>query len=592
MDVTARLKLIADMQSGVDKAKAEMAALKAHAKTQGKGMSEGLFGELGKGAKENIGELGGVLKGALGLGSIVAVAETFKTSMEAYDALGDTATKLGESAESLQRVGYAAKLSGSSLEEVAGAVLKLEKNLGDAENSKASEALERYGFSAQKIMGMPLEQKILAFAEAFDGARQSGAGYNDLLNLMGKTSGGLIPLFQEGAEGIKAMFGDAMVIDDAGVKRLGEMNDAFDGMIMKMKALTAESVILGDQTLKMVGNLAGGQKDWFLGVMSALGQGKGMTFKDQFDLLFGRTDKQKEENDAAIAEAEAKKKKQQEARDKQAQAIQESRDKANDKSQTTEWGKADDILNKIRKSEIAALPEGERLGAISGQIEQLYGTMDSLGAKAYAKNAQGLKEWVDDLKIVAEVQKKVEDIQAYEKALNLISKIRDAEKDRATLNAKLRDDAAEQARKTAEHREDFADRARTQAMDLLPDDRKRAALIEDLKRQLGGGSLGDLRKQIEQKTTSGDLEGASRLEKRYSKAIDDAKGAAALGDGQMSQRVGGAQNLINILTGKGPNQLGERQVDLLKDVIGVLNEIKDKTGTGSGLGNGLEDLTF
>lgn len=592
MDVTARLKLIAEMQGGVDKAKAEMAALKAHAKAHGKGMSEGLFGELGKGAKDNFTEIGGAMKAALGIGSVVAIAETFKASMEAYDALGDTATKLGESSEALQRVDYAAKLSGSSMEGVASAVLKLEKNLGDLENTKAREALERYGLTVEGVMSLPLDQKLLAYADAFGKARADGTGYTDLLTMMGKSAGELIPLLEEGSDGIKAMFGDAMVIDDAGVKRLGEMNDAFDGMIMKMKALTAESVILGDQTMKMIGNLAGGQKDWFTGIMSALGQGKGMSFKDQLDLLLGRVDQQKEDNDAAVAEAEKKKQELQKTREEKAKRMQENSDKAAAAKTDTEMGKAQGLLDKIRKSEIAALPEGERLGAFEKQIEDIYATMDSLGGKAYAKNEQGLTSWAAALELVAQQTKKAEDIQAWEKVLGIISKVRDAEKERATLNAKLRTDAAENARKTEEHRADFTDRARSQAMDLLPDERKRAALVEDLKRQLAGGTLGDLRKEIESKTNAGDLESASRLEKRYTRAIDDAKGAAALGDGQMGQRVGGAQNLINILTGKGANQLGERQVDLLKDVLGVLKEIKDGSGKGSGLGSGIEDLIF
>ena len=58
----------------------------------------------------------------------------------------------------------------------------------------------------------------------------------------------------------------------------------------------------------------------------------------------------------------------------------------------------------------------------------------------------------------------------------------------------------------------------------------------------------------------------------------------------MAQRVGGAQNLINILTGKGANQLGERQLDTLKDVLGVLTQIRDKSDKDKPLT--VEDLYF
>lgn len=317
-------------------------------------------------------------------------------------------------------------------------------------------------------------------------------------------------------------------------------------------------------------------------------QANGGFFKNMMRFNEEHVQKRHKEEEEAKQKAEELQKQ----RDERGKRMREMGEESKVKVLEGGYSKEQDLKNKIRKSEIDAMPEAERIAAFTQQIQEIFATMDSLGGKAYAKNEQGLQAWAADLKIVAEVSKKEADVAAWEKVLGIILQVRDIEKERVNLHTKQFEEAAENARKSEEHRQDFAEKARTQVMDLLPDDRKRAALIEDLKRQLGGGSLGDLRKEIAKMTDAGNIEGASRLEKRYSRAIEDAKGAAALGDGQMSQRVGGAQNLINILTGKGANQLGERQVDLLKDVLGVLNEIKEKTGTSSGLGNGLEDLTF
>ena len=585
MDITARLKLIADMQGGVDKYKAEIAKLKEHAKKEGKGLGAG----LSEGVKENVSELGGVLKGALGVGSVVAVAESVREAMEAYDAIGDTATKLGESAETVQRVGYAAKLSGSSIEGLAAAFLKLEKNTGDEETTKAREALERYGLSVDQVMSMPLDQKILAYSEAFERARAGGSGYKDLLDMMGKSAGELIPLLMEGKEGIQEMFGAAVVIDDAGVKRLGEMNDAFDGMVMKMKALTAETVILGDQFLKLFENLGSGLTDYLSSFLS------GQSIGSATDTIFGHVFAQADDNEAAIKEAEEKQKKLQEQREARAKAMQEQSDKAVALKRGNEQTKAEDMLDKIRKSEIAAMPEGERLGALDERIQAIYATMDKLGGQAYEKNQRGLEAWAASLELVAQQSGKVEDIQAWEKVLAIVSKVRDAEKERTTLNSKLRDDAAKTAEDREKQQRSFKDSASSDVLAMLPDKQKREAILAEMKGifERDGLKSGDLRgldAKIRQAQSSGDLERAAELEKDRRRILSDAKSAAQLGDGQMAQRVGGAQNLINILTGKGANQLGERQLDTLKDVLGVLTQIRDKSDKDKPLT--VEDLYF
>lgn len=157
----------------------------------------------------------------------VAVA-TLRNVAGRFDEISDAADKMGESTDVIQRVGFAAAQSGSSIDEVASSFLRLEKSLGDVENSGAREALANLGITAESLSALPLDQKILVFAAAFEKARASGTGVNDIMTLLGKSAGNLIPLFSQGEDAIKGMLQDAPVLASEAVDALSLLNDEMD----------------------------------------------------------------------------------------------------------------------------------------------------------------------------------------------------------------------------------------------------------------------------------------------------------------------------------------------------------------------------
>ena len=203
----------------------------AKARGEAKKFRDQLKSDSGKGGGMGslLGGAGDAIKGMLPAVGVAAIVSGTRAILSEMDDLADASLRLGESTETLQRVQYASKiLAGVDLDGVTGSFLKLEKALGDVENAAASKALENYGVSAESLTRLPLDEKMIVLAEAFQKARADGTGYNDLLALLGKSAGDLIPLLEQSGETLRSTFDGAPVIDEATVQRMAEMNDKLE----------------------------------------------------------------------------------------------------------------------------------------------------------------------------------------------------------------------------------------------------------------------------------------------------------------------------------------------------------------------------
>lgn len=171
------------------------------------------------------GGIGGQLAGALSFG---AIAAGLKNAIDKGDQLQDLANRFGVAAESLQRVGNAASLSGGSIEEVAGAMNKLARNAGEAisGNKTMEEAFTRIGLSVSDLKSMTPDQIFLALSKS---VQQGGGSLQDFANaqeLAGRGAAGLMELLRMGPEAIMAN-GEAMgVWSGDTIQQLSNASDA------------------------------------------------------------------------------------------------------------------------------------------------------------------------------------------------------------------------------------------------------------------------------------------------------------------------------------------------------------------------------
>ena len=256
LEATMRLE-ISQLQTALAKSSAEVAKFKANLKKEGAGLGDSLFG----GIQRQFGDL-------LPAMGIAAAVGGFKAITNSMDDLADTALRLNESTEMIQRVTHASEiLAGVNAEGLTKSFLKLEKSLGDLENEAATKALNDLGISAEKLAAAPLDEKVLMMSDAFQKARATGTGYNDILDLLGKSAGELIPMFMQTRETIQGMFDDAHIVPDEEVQRLAALNDQIDGFVSKLNGwgteITAGVVSWTQQIREGLGGYTGVTSEFF-----------------------------------------------------------------------------------------------------------------------------------------------------------------------------------------------------------------------------------------------------------------------------------------------------------------------------------------
>ena len=168
--------------------------------------------------------------------TVAGFGASIKSALQQADDIADLKISLNETAESLQRVDFAAQQMASvGVKDVANAILRLERNLGDLQSTTAGDALANLGVTAEQLARLPLEEKIVALSRAFQQARETGTGVDAVMDLLGRSGANLIPMLGQTEEALRDMFANAPVVADELIDRMAILNDQFDGLVAKSK---------------------------------------------------------------------------------------------------------------------------------------------------------------------------------------------------------------------------------------------------------------------------------------------------------------------------------------------------------------------
>lgn len=253
--------------------------------------------------------LGGALRGAfagglaaLGTGSIIS---GFKQLIDKFDRVGDLAKQLDTSAESVQRLGMMAKLSGADVETIAKAMNRVNRQLAEGEGV---DVFKKLGINIRDYMALDVDGQIIMLAEAFQRAQASGTGLAEAYDLFGKSAAELLPLLSSNTEALRK-FASEEVVSDEQIAKIQDLNDEFD----RLKEKTSRAAM--SATVESVNNISRGWEyllqlirefDGEKGAVDAwlTEQAQGMLEKDQKkDDAQNEKEKRKE---AAAATAEIK----------------------------------------------------------------------------------------------------------------------------------------------------------------------------------------------------------------------------------------------------------------------------------------------
>lgn len=353
------------------------------------------------------------IRAMLPAAGVAAIVGGVRQIIGEMDDLADTALKLNEGTETLQRVGYVAGLSGSSLDAVAASALKLEKALGEVENKKAAEALANLGITGERLASMPLDDKLIALADAFQQARTTGTGYNDLLALMGKSAGDLIPLLSASGEELRGMFAEAPVLADSAVQGMAALNDEVDAFITRSKSGFGALIAMGGGLLDMLGGASFGD------AFGTSDDAAAAAAKRDRDRQTQAAAQEQARLEAALAaerkEAEAEALKQQEEKQKRLERIAE-------------------LQESVTRQEIARLDPADQLVQLTELQRQKIDEMRAAGGLFFDATVEGMAKFAQ-----AQAQNgsagAEETLRRYQEVLRIQQQI-------TSLNNGLRDEAA------------------------------------------------------------------------------------------------------------------------------------------------------
>jgi hypothetical protein len=210
-----------------------------------KGIKDGERG-IG-GLKKTLGEFGTVLAEAFAIKEIV---EFGREILEQADVLAKQSQALSVSAAELQGWQFAAKLSGSSAEEFNAAFTKFNRNVAEAAKGTgpAAAAFKSLGVNIKDSTG-----KVGQPIELLDGVADGLVAMQDpakrteaIMALFGKSGARLLPLFLEGADGIKKLRAEVKELgaefDESFLEDAQEVNDNVDRLKTGFRGLAIQGL--------------------------------------------------------------------------------------------------------------------------------------------------------------------------------------------------------------------------------------------------------------------------------------------------------------------------------------------------------------
>lgn len=164
------------------------------------------------------------------------VKDSYKDMYEEFGNINDQADRMDMGAESVQRLAVMAKLSGTDINTVAKALRNVELALYDVENTKAQEALDKLGISANSFFRDTPEEQIMKLADGFAKAQEAGSGLPELMDLMKKAGPEMMPMLKMERDTLREI-SQMKVIPESQLKSADEMADKIELAAEKAKIL-------------------------------------------------------------------------------------------------------------------------------------------------------------------------------------------------------------------------------------------------------------------------------------------------------------------------------------------------------------------
>jgi hypothetical protein len=168
---------------------------------------------------------------------VTALVNWGKEAVEAAGATLDLANKTGLSTDTIQRMAYVAKQTGSDVETFTRAAFMLGVNV-----EKGQGAIEGLGLSFEQLRRMQPDQQFVAVVKALEDMEDPQERNRIAVQLFGKAAQEILPSI---AEGYTQIAESATVAERAQLEAVDRATDAWDAFVQNFK--TSVAAFLGDQ---------------------------------------------------------------------------------------------------------------------------------------------------------------------------------------------------------------------------------------------------------------------------------------------------------------------------------------------------------
>ena len=202
------------------------------------------------------------LRGAVGGVAAVMGMMGVQAFFDKAGRINDLSVKFGASAESIQRLQYAADQSGTNVEMLASAMQRGERSAAGAGRAggELAKAFETLGMSASDFISMSLEERMVAIGNAYAGSSNKAETLAAMVKVLGRSAGELVVLFGEGGDAIKQMMDEATVASSDAIGKIDEMGDKVGMLFNDMFAWGAWAF----------GHILDWTEKWYIGIAAVV----------------------------------------------------------------------------------------------------------------------------------------------------------------------------------------------------------------------------------------------------------------------------------------------------------------------------------
>ena len=228
--------------------------------------------------KEAAEKIGDAMKGvglaasALGASIVGSMGLAVTAWANAGDEVGKMSKRTGIGTTAIQELSYAAKLSGTSIEEVEVAVRKMQSSITDASSGvdTAEKSFKALGIPLSEIKNLSPEEQFNRISTAIADVKDPTERASLAVDLFGRSGTMLLPMLADGSDGLRKMRDEAHtfsnVMGEDTVAAAEELNDDMDRLKGAMTALWQELAMAVLPTIKSfveaLKSVLTGARDW------------------------------------------------------------------------------------------------------------------------------------------------------------------------------------------------------------------------------------------------------------------------------------------------------------------------------------------